>query len=66
KINKDKKIEGKFLLKENTCYEKNKWNLTNDDIKQIINSLKCMNKNYKGLILVDIESNDGDAVKIII
>ncbi len=40
--------------------------INNKEMKNLKKAIKYLNKNYKGLVLVDIKTNEGESVKIVI
>ncbi|MBE6059086.1 MAG: hypothetical protein E7215_02765 [Clostridium sulfidigenes] len=45
---------------------KTKVAINNKEMKNLKKAIKYLNKNYKGLVLVDIKTNEGESVKIVI
>ncbi len=45
---------------------KTKAAINNKEMKNLKKAIKYLNKNYKGLVLVDIKTNEGESVKIVI
>jgi len=40
--------------------------INNKEMKNLKKAIKYLNKNYRGLVLVDIKTNEGECVKIVI
>lgn len=59
-------LKSKFItVSKNGLKEKLK-GMDNDQARAIKKAIKYLNKNYRGLVLVDIQSSDGKSVKIVI
>ncbi|MEG0307691.1 MAG: hypothetical protein RR891_05680 [Clostridium sp.] len=59
-------LQSKFItVSKNGTKEKNR-GMNKQQAKIVKEAIKQLNKNYPGLVLVDIQSSDGETIKIVI